>query len=173
MRVHIVLASLLLLHLGGAPALPSAEAVDGPGHPFRDSLIENLAGHWKIMRAVRGQQVENSLDAEWVLAHQFLQLHMRDVANPPTYEALVLIGYSYADQRYVAHWCDTYGGRFSAIGYGKRNGEQIEFAFQYPEGPFYNTFIWEPARQGWVFRMENSSSDGKRSLFAVDTFSRR
>jgi hypothetical protein len=53
---------------------------------------------------------------------QFLQIHMKDVADPPAYEALVLIGYAHADKRYVAHWCDTYGGKFSAVGHGRRSG---------------------------------------------------
>ena len=145
---------------------------DGPKRVFKDDFIENLVGDWKLTRTVRGTEVKNAVKAEWVLNHQFLQVHMKDVANPPTYEALVLIGYSYADKQYVAHWCDTYGGKFSAKGFGKRTGDSIEFEFQYPDGPFYNTFKWDAKAKGWTCRMEAVGKDGKRALFAEDTLRR-
>ena len=65
---------------------------DGPKRIFKDEFIENLAGEWKLTRKIRGKEVENKIKALWVLNHQFLQLHMKDVADPPAYEALVLIG---------------------------------------------------------------------------------
>jgi hypothetical protein len=58
-----------------------------------------LAGTWKLTRKIRGTQAENTVEAQWVLNHQFLQIHMKDVANPPAYEVLVLIGYAHADQK--------------------------------------------------------------------------
>ncbi len=144
------------------------EPPDGPNRIFKDEFIEQLNGDWKLTRKIRGKEVMNKLHAEWVLNHQFLQLHMVDVAEPPTYEALVLIGYSHADKQYVAHWCDTFGGKFSAVGRGKRTNDQIEFEFSYPDGPFFNTFIWDPKAQEWTFRMENQGPDGRRRLFAED-----
>jgi hypothetical protein len=148
------------------------EPPDGPKRIFRDDFIENLTGEWKLTRKIRGKEVENRVKAEWVLNHQFLQLHMKDTADPPAYEAIVLIGYAHADQKYVAHWCDTYGGKFSAVGHGKRTGDAIEFVFQYPDGPFHNTFTWDPKAKGWTFRMESQGKDGKRTLFAEDTLRR-
>ena len=148
------------------------EPLDGPAFPFNDEFIERLAGDWKLTRKVRGQVVENTVRAEWVLDHQFLQVHMKDVADPPAYEALVLIGYSHADERYVAHWCDTYGGKLSADAFGKRSGDAIEFEFHYPEGPFFNTFTWDVKSGEWTFRMESQGEDGKRLLFAEDTLRR-
>ena len=126
----------------------------------------------ELTRKIRGQEVENRVKALWVLNHQFLQLHMKDVADPPAYEALVLIGYAHVDKKYVAHWCDTYGGKFSAVGYGKRSGDAIEFEFHYPDGPFYNTFTWDAKAKRWTFRMESQNKNGKRALFAEDTLRR-
>ena len=80
--------------------------------------------------------------------------------------------WSDADKKYVAHWCDTYGGKFSAVGHGKRSGDSIEFVFQYPDGPFYNTFTWNAKAKGWTFRMESQGKDSKRVLFAEDTLRR-
>jgi hypothetical protein len=167
------MALLLAALVGGPVAARAAEqAQDGPKATFHDDLISNLAGSWALTRQIRGKEVRNSVRAEWVLNHQFLQLHMKDVADPPAYEAIVLIGYSHADRQYVAHWCDTYGGKFSAVGYGKRTGNSVEFRFSYPEGPFFNTFTWHPADRRWVMRLESQDAAGERSLFAVDTLER-
>lgn len=148
------------------------EPPDGPKRIFKDDFIDNLTGEWKLTRKIRGKEVENRVDAAWVLNHQFLQLHMKDVADPPAYEAIVLIGYSHADKKYIVHWCDTYGGKFSAIGEGKRSGNSIEIEFHYPDGPFFNTFTWDAKAKTWTFRMEAQGKDGKRTLFAVDTLRR-
>lgn len=158
--------------LATTPAVHADEPPDGPKRIFKDDFIDNLAGKWMITRKIRGKQVENTMTAEWVLNHQFLQLHMKDAADPPAYEAIVLIGYVHADKTYVAHWCDTYGGKFSAVGKGKRAGDSIEFVFHYPDGPFYNTFTRDAKANEWTFRMENQGKDGKRTLFAEDKLRR-
>lgn len=166
--MKLLFAALMLAGVASAE-----DALDGPKRPFQDPFIEQLAGDWTLTRQIRGKEAQNTVHAEWVLNHQFLQIHMKDAAQPPTYEALVYIGYSYADQRYVAHWLDVWGGKFSAVGYGKRVGDAIEFAFQYENGPFFNTISWNTPPQGWTFRMESADKDGKRRLFAVDTLRRK
>src|SRR4029077_16001073 len=100
---------LVALLMVAAPA-SAQEPVDGPKHPLHDPFIEQLAGDWALTRQIRGKEARNTLQPEWVLNHQFLQLHMKDIAQPPAYEALVYIGYQNADQRYVAHWLGVWGG---------------------------------------------------------------
>lgn len=173
-RVLVPVAALLLaigavLWGSGATA---QEAADGPKVKFEDPFMENLAGEWDLTRSIRGQTIKNTVKAEWVLNHQFLQVHMVDAAVPPAYEAIILIGYSHADHRYVAHWCDVYGGKYSAIGYGTLAGNKVEFAFQYDDGPFYNQFIWNPADKSWTFKMENADKKGHRTPFATDVLHR-
>ena len=162
-----ICAGSVTVHRAGADG-----PADGPGRIFEDPFLENLVGEWKIVRKLSNRTAENRMTATWVLNHQFLELHMKDVASPPAYEALVLIGIVHAEEKYVAHWCDTFGGAFSAIGYGKRAGEAIPFVFQYPDGPFYNTFAWDAGAKGWTFRMERDGKEGKRILFAEDTLTR-
>ena len=152
----------------------SAQEAPGGGHRrFDDPLLDSLVGRWNISREIRGKRERNTLDVEWVLQHQFLELHMKDAAEPPQYEALVLLGEDRADGRYVVYWCDTFGGKLSAAGHGKRTGDAIELVFDYPEGPFYNTFSRDPAKGTWTFLMEGQGKDGKRTFFARDTLSRR
>jgi hypothetical protein len=86
----VFLFALLLVSSGlGANAVYAQEPLDGPNRPFKDDLMENLVGDWKLTRQIRGQTVQNTVKVEWVLNHQFLRIHMRDVATPAQYEAMV------------------------------------------------------------------------------------
>ena len=96
-----------------------------------------------------------------------------DTASPPQYEADVYIGYSNAAKQYVAHWIDNFGGHFSAVGRGRREGNSVEFRFEYPTGPFYNTFTWDPKAGTWSCQLESVAKDGTRTTFARDTLARK
>ena len=156
-----------------ATGVSAQDSPDGRHRTFEDPLLDSLVGHWNVSREIRGKQERNTLDVEWVLLHQFLELHMKDVAEPPQYEAVVLIGYDHAGGRYVIHWCDNFGGKFSSMGHGKRSGDSIEFVFDDPGAPFYNTFSRDSTNGAWTFLMESQGKDGKRVLFAKDTLSKR
>jgi hypothetical protein len=150
-------------------SLAAQEPLDGRHRIFQDELLDHLAGDWKLTRKMRGQTAENTVKAEWVLQHQFLRVHMKDVATPPSYEAMIFIGYDNTSERYVAHWIDIFGGRFSeTLGYGARDGNRIKFVFEYPDGPFHNTFTWNAEAKTWAFLMEQKDQTGKWSEFAVD-----
>jgi hypothetical protein len=150
----------------------SAPARAGDAAPARDAFLDRLAGNWAVTRLHEGATSRHSLRAEWVLEGRFLQLHMKHLGKPSEYEALVLIGLDEAAGEYVAHWCDTFGAQYSAVGRGKRKGDAVEFVFQYPGGPFYNTFTWDAKAGGWTFRGEATGKDGGRELFALDTVRR-
>ena len=163
-----------ILALGALAALANgSEAQDGRGGRFDDDLISHLEGSWLLTRRIGDRTVRNTLEARWVLLHQFLLLQFRDPETPPRYQADVYIGYSHADQEYVAHWIDNFGGHFSAAGRGKRRGNSIEFRFDYPNGPFFNTFTWDPATGTWTCHLEAVSKDGIRSTFARDRLVRQ
>jgi hypothetical protein len=171
-RLPRILAATLTLSAALASGLPGQETAPGPKHPFQDAWLEKLAGDWEITRSVRGKEVRNRASARWILGHQFLELRMTDVASPPAYEALFLVGEGSGDGRYVVYWCDSWGGPFSAPGVGRRAGDTIEFELRYPESPFFNTFSWDARNAAWTSRMENVDRDGRRTLFAVDTYRR-
>jgi hypothetical protein len=172
MRRRTLLALLVAAPLS-SPAHASAQPPDGAKARFEDDLVSALEGRWLLTRKIRGTEVKNNLTATWVLNHQFLQVHMVDVNQPPAYEAIVLIGFIHVTKQYVAHWTDTFGGKFSAMGLGTRLGNSIEFRFQYPDGPFFNTFTFNPDAKQWVFRLESQQEDGSRRLFALDTLERQ
>lgn len=141
--------------------------LDGPQRSFQDPLLEHLTGTWAMVGAVRSRPANYSLHVEWVLNHQFIRLEMRDVADPPAYQATVYIGYDNTSERYVAHWLDAFGGRFSeTLGFGKRSGNAIVFVFEYPDGPFHTTFTRDSEAKGWSVLMEDRGKGGVWTEFA-------
>ena len=160
---------MLLLSIACTPA-----AAQNPrDRSFKDDLLDNLVGEWKLVRKIQGRITENVVKADWVLNHQFLRVHMRDIANPPAYEATVFIGYDTIQDRYVVHWLDVFGGVSSqTLGHGSRNGNTIKLMFPYPEHPFVNTFTWNPESKTWNFLMQQKNPDKSWSVFAEDDLSR-
>ena len=171
----IVLATALILGFGAVyeTVAQTQEPLDGPSRIFKDDLLDNLVGKWQLTRTIRGTQVHNMVEVEWVLNHQFIRIHMKDTAVPSQYEAMVFIGYDNASERYVAHWIDVFGGRFSeTLGYGRRQADSIAFVFEYPDGPFHNTFTWNREAKTWTFLMETKNKSGKWVQFAKDELKR-
>ncbi len=166
----IVLFSLLT---SPAFAQGAPEPLDGPNHPLHDELLDHLQGRWKVSGTIRGQPRQMDLTAEWVLNHQFLLVHEKDAGSTegkPAYEAHIYIGYDNTSDRYVVHWIDIFGGRISeTLGYGSRDGNSIRFNFEYPDGPFHNTFTWMPQENAWHFVLEQKDAAGKWKNFADQT----
>jgi hypothetical protein len=68
---------------------------------------------------------------------------------------------------------DIFGGRFSeTLGYGKRSENQIEFVFEYPDGPFHTIFRWDAGSQHWQWLMRQKNEAGQRTEFADATLTR-
>jgi hypothetical protein len=169
-----VAVALVLIGLVGEPPSAKGQAPEAGGARIAaERFLDNLVGEWKISRKIRGTVVGNTLQAAWVLQHRFVQLHMRDVKEPSEYEALVLIGYEEKNDRYVAYWCDSFGPDYAAVGVGKRQDNVIQFTFNYSDGPFHNTFTWDPLASTWTFVMESERKDGSRVVFAEDSVRKR
>ena len=160
-----------LVYIPGCSATPNpSDAPDAAVQPTaRDDFLGHLVGDWHITRRMQSRTVENTMSARWVLGGMFVQMHMIDVARPPKYEAIVLVGHDPQRDRYVAYWCDSFGPGYSAEGIGVRHGDTVEFTFQYENGPFVNTFAWHDADRTWTFRGENVSPSGEHVFFMEDT----
>lgn len=168
MLTRKVLLMLVLMTAVPAGAQNTKAPLDGQNRQFFDDLLDHLAGTWKMTGQILGQPVTHRVTAEWTLNHQFLNFHEKDTADPPAYEVEVYIGYDNLSERYVAHWLDVFGGRYSeTLGYGKRDGNSIRFLFEYPDGPFVNSFAWKPELRKWHFVLESKNSDGKWINFAI------
>jgi hypothetical protein len=68
----------------------------------------------------------------------------------------------------------VFGGRSSeTLGYGTRFGNSIKFVFEYPDGPFQNTFTWDPEKKAWNFLARSKDKEGKWVVFAEDNLRSR
>ena len=170
MRRSLIALSSILSAV--AFSLPAQKPPAGRSNQFFDSLLDHLAGDWHVTRKFASDRmVQNTVHAEWVLNHQFLELHYLDVARPSKYEAMVFIGYDTNQKRYICHWIDVFGGEFLGLAEGNldRGGHAIEFTFQYPDGKFTNRFTFDPESQIWTSLMRQEGK-GEWKLFAEDKF---
>lgn len=168
--LHILLIVLLLVPLS-ATSSATGQDLDGPTHVFRDSLLANMTGTWNLTGKILGHNANHVVEVEWVLNHQFLRIHEKDENSSATvtvpYEAMIMIGYDNSSDRYVVHWNDVYGGRFSeTLGYGTQAGNEIRMVFEYPDGPFHTTFRWLPESHRWQWHMQTKDKSGKWTDFA-------
>jgi hypothetical protein len=90
--LHLIMratSSLALLLLAVGSLAAAQETLDGRDHPLQDPFLDGLVGDWQVARVMKDRTAQNTVQAEWVLNHQFLRLHYRDVATPSKYEAII------------------------------------------------------------------------------------
>src|SRR5437764_13305731 len=98
-------STILLLFFSTVAAL-----VAGPTPELKDRFLDNFVGDWSVARKMgNGRTIESTVRGEWVLKHQFIQLHYGAGEKAPEYEALVFIGFDDAAKSYVCHWVDIFG----------------------------------------------------------------
>jgi hypothetical protein len=141
---------------------------------FKDELLDKITGQWNLSGEIRNEKVENNFTAGWILNHQFLELNFTDVVTPPGYMARVTIGYDCISERYVVHWLDNYGGRYSeTLGNGTIADQSIVFRFEYPDGPFLNSFIYHKNNDSWQFHMTTKNDKGEWVVFGDEYLKRK
>jgi hypothetical protein len=139
-----------------------------------DPLLDRLTGHWDVERTFpSGRHARNAVVGEWVLQHQFVRLHYRDIDTPPHYEAIVFIGYDAIGKRYICHWADIFGGSYSTDGYAVRDegSNAMEFKFEFHDGKLTNRFVFDPKSQIWTSTIRQMEK-GEWKLFCEDKFTR-
>lgn len=137
---------------------------------WRD-LADQMTGNWYLTGQVMGREAHHSVHAEWIFDRQFLRIEESTIQDPPKserrYDAVWFLGYDQVSKRYVLHLLDGFGARYSeTLGYGIREGNQIKFVFEYPDGPFHTTFRWSPESNKWEWLMEQKGKDGRWAPFA-------
>src|SRR6266446_511038 len=86
------LKSAMILLLFGTVVLLAA----GPPPALKDPFLDNFVGDWSVARKMgNGRTIESIVRGEWVLKHQFIQLHYGAGEKAPEYEALVFIGFRF------------------------------------------------------------------------------
>jgi hypothetical protein len=138
-----------------------------------DGLLDKFVGTWRITRKFASRKVENDAIVTWELAHRYLRIAMKDVADPPMYEAHVYIGYERPLSRYVVHWMDvTSGSVAEQLGYGTKQGDSLVLEWKDDGGTLRNTFTWNPNADTWTSDIRQTGPDGEWQTFCVDTYRR-
>jgi hypothetical protein len=158
-----------------------ASSAVGQPAALKDPLLERLAGAWVLRGTIAGQETTHDVVAEWVLGHQYLQIHEvsreKDATGQPQYEAIVLIGWDAGAREYQCLWLDSTGGgglSAQAIARGTRDGDAVPFLFRERDGTvsFNNTFAYDAAADSWAWRMDNVQK-GKAVPFGRVRLTRR
>ena len=162
MRPLAVLAMLLVM----PPLAVQAQSIVLRDDP-RPPLLKQLDGEWIMKGDVLGKPVEYLLVAGPTLRALYSEMHMRDLAEPPQYEARVFLGVDAETGEVIAHWLDDFGARYSIPhGTGRIDGSTLQFTFPYADGPFRDTFEFDQRDGTWHFRIESGQPDGSWKHFA-------
>jgi hypothetical protein len=158
----LALAPFLLSTLSGQNVPPAP----APQPPLQSELLDQLLGLWVINGAIRGVPVHEVADAEWVLGHQFLRIHRKQIDGAA--ESVVHVGFDTVLQRFVAFRVDTNGARGAETpGYGVPKGDKLEFNFDYPTSQFRETWSWDAKEKTWQFLVEVAKKDSKGATWVA------
>ncbi len=152
-----------------------ATLVAGPTPELKDPFLDNFVGDWSVARKMsNGHTIESTVHSEWVLKHQFIQLHYGAGEKAPEYEALVFIGFDDAAKSYVCHWIDVFGGHYSGVGRGRLDPNLlgIEFRFDSKEGSLTNKFLFDPETKSWT-SLIRQEENGQWKTFAEEKWTRK
>jgi hypothetical protein len=143
-----------------------------PPPALQDPFLDNFVGDWRVERKKgNGQTVQTSVHVEWVLRHQFIQLHYGSALAATEYEAFVFIGFDAAAKNYVCHWMDIFGGSFSELGLGKIDQKlpAIEFRFG---GDLTNKFTFDRQTKTWTSLIRQTEK-GEWKTFAEEKWTKK
>ncbi|MHC5211914.1 MAG: hypothetical protein ACYTG2_14430 [Planctomycetota bacterium] len=163
-----------------APASPWADAQHDTTRGWQDPLLDRFAGTWVLQGMIAGGDVVHDVVAEWVTGHQYLRFtelsREREPDGTRAYEAIVIIGWDEANERYACLWLDSTGGGGlvnGIIGYAEPDGDRLAFLFEGgDESRFHTTLLYHRERDVWEWRMD-SERDGGFKPFARAEMTRR
>jgi hypothetical protein len=163
--------SAIVLLLSGTVVLLAA----GPPPALKDPFLDNFVGDWSVSRQMgNGRNIETTVRGEWVLKHQFVELHYGAGDRAGEYEALVFIGFDETAKSYVCHWLDVFGGHYSAVGHGKLDPNLlgIEFRFDSKEGLLTNKFAFDAETKNWT-SLIRQEENGQWKIFADEKWTKK
>jgi len=147
---------------------------------LHDPLLDRLLGTWVLRGVIAGKPVTHVVEAQWVLAHEYIQIHetsrSKTAHGAPEYEAIVYIGWNPDNKQYACLWLDTTGGNGLAgwaIGHARADSTRLAFVFSDPAGEpsVHNTFAFDRLTNSWQWTIENIEK-GQPRPFATVTLTR-
>jgi hypothetical protein len=155
--------SLRLAALFGTIGLLVQSAV-AAASSLNDPLLDQLVGTWVLRGEIAGKPVTHAVTAQWVLAHQYIQIRetsrARTVSGTPEYDAIVYIGWDPDLKQYACLWLDSTGGNGLvgwALGHAPADAGQLAFLFLDKNGEpsIHNTFAYDRGASSWTWTIDN------------------
>ena len=123
---------------------------------FHDDLLNHLVGKWDAAAIVHGQKFTLNLEAEWVLNHQYLHIHLKSHEVIPwlkvPFEGEFFFGYNQTNKQYTVHEMTVHGtsGPYEGFCYGYRSGNEFKAVAKFSADSItVQSFVWEPASGSW------------------------
>ena len=157
-------------------ALALSIPVEAQDAGFQDKLLDRFTGRWTLTGTIAGDDVVHSIDARWVLGHQYLQFDESTDIGEIDYEATVIIGWDAPSGRYVCLWLDSTGGSGLSngiLGYAEKSEDELAFIFASDTSRFHTTFAYDRANDEWSWTMDSEKEGGLFKPFARLTMKRK
>ncbi len=136
---------------------------------FQDELLDRFTGRWTLTGTIAGDEVVHSIDARWILGHQYLQFDESTDIGQIDYEATVIIGWDAPSGRYVCLWLDSTGGSGLSngiLGYAAKSEDELAFVFDGDSSRFHTTFSYDKSNDTWSWAMDSEKEDGQFKPFS-------
>jgi hypothetical protein len=124
---------------------------------FHDDLLDRLVGKWDVTSVAHGSPFTSALEADWVMNHQHLRIHLKSHEIIPWWHVQMeyeeYIGYSHVSNRYIVHVMSIEGYDYDpseGFCYGYRTGNEFKtFAKFGSDSLIVQRFNWLPASRTW------------------------
>lgn len=163
-----------------ALALFLAVPVAAQRSSFQDPLLDRMTGDWVLNGTIDGKATTHNVNVQWVLAHQYLQLHEISVEKESNgaaaYEAIVTISWNRSLKQYDCLWLDVTSGdglSNGIIGHAKPEKDRLAFIFTMGKViVFHTTFVYDTNTDTWQWKMDGEEN-GTMQPFARVTLQRK
>jgi hypothetical protein len=136
-------------------------------------LLDRMSGSWVLKGMIAGKPVTHDVEANWVLRHEYLQIHEvsreKDPDGQASYEAIILLSWDPKASQYTCLWLD------STSGAGLTNGvtckasqapDSIPLIFTLsPTESIHTAFTYNEAKDTWHWTIDDIAN-GKTDHFA-------
>lgn len=150
----------------------SQNAADTTDKRFHDDLLDHLVGNWHDTAVAHGSVFTSEVDANWVLNHQYLLIHLKSNEVVPWWHVQMeydeYIGYNHYQQRYIVHGMSIEGDEDLSEGfsYGYRNGNDFKTITKFSaDTNIVQHFIWQPVSNTWLIQSRPEINGKEGELF--------
>ena len=133
-KISKAIVSIVIIALLSFIATPlfAQNAEDSTDGRFHDDLLNHLVGKWNVTSIIHGSPFTADFEAEWVMNHQYLRIHLKSHEIIPWWHVQMefeeFVGYNHNTKQYVIHGMSIEGDEDPSEGflYGYRTGDEFK-----------------------------------------------